>query len=122
VLFFDAVALPKAVHHDVSCLRTANSEYIWKNAVAFLPNTLRAGTRTLFSFQGAVALFSRGEEKPEMYRLKPEAPNHWDLSPVACGGLKPFSVTSTRTLITRLALESSKPSSARWDWLPQTVP
>ena len=62
------------------------------NAVAFLPNTLRAGTRTLFSFQGAVELFSRGEEKPEMYRLKPEAPNHWDVSPVACGGLKPFSV------------------------------
>ena len=28
VLFFDAVALPKAVHRDVSCLRTANSEYI----------------------------------------------------------------------------------------------
>jgi hypothetical protein len=78
VLFFDAVALPKAVHRDVSCLRTANSEYIWKNAVAFLPNTLRAGTRTLFSFQGAVELFSQGEEKPEMYRLKPEAPNHWD--------------------------------------------
>jgi hypothetical protein len=94
MLFFDAVALPKAVHRDVSCLRTANSEYIWNNAVAFLPNTLRVGTRTLFSFQGAVALFSRGEEKLEMYRLKPEAPNHWDLSPVACGGLKPFSVSS----------------------------
>ena len=83
---------PSAVHRDVSCLRTAHSEYIWKNAVAFLPNTLRAGTRTLFSFQGAVELFSRGEEEPEMYRLKPEAPNHWDVSPVACGGLKPFSV------------------------------
>jgi hypothetical protein len=93
-VFFDAVALPKAVHHDVSCLRTANSEYIWKNAVAFLPNTLRAGTRTLCSFQGAVALFSRVEEKPEMYRLKPEVPNHWDLRPVACGGLKPFSVNT----------------------------
>ena len=49
---------PSAVHRDVPCLRTAQSEYIWKNAVAFLPNTLRAGTRRLFSFQGAVALFS----------------------------------------------------------------
>ena len=28
-----------------------------------------------------------------MYRLKPEAPNNWDVRPVACGGLKPCSVT-----------------------------
>ena len=93
MLFFDAVALPKAVD-GTRAFAAANSEYIWKNTVAFLPNALRAGTRTLFSFQGAVALFSRGEEKPEMYRLKPEVPNHWDVRPVACGGLKPFSVNT----------------------------
>jgi hypothetical protein len=58
VLFSTLMHAPSAVHHDVSCLRTANSLYIWNNAVAFLPQALHLGTRTLFSFQGTRDLFS----------------------------------------------------------------
>ena len=28
----------------------------------------------------------------ETQGLKPQTPHHWDLSPVACGGLKPLRV------------------------------
>jgi hypothetical protein len=59
--------------------------YIWNNAVAFLPQALRLGTRTLFSFQGAIALFYPRESKPEMQGLKPtrNPPNHCHSSGVA---------------------------------------
>ena len=50
---------------------TANSLARWFNTVMFLPTALCRGTRTRFSYQGALYLFSQGCVKPVMQGLKP---------------------------------------------------
>jgi hypothetical protein len=75
-----------------SYLRTAQSVYIWNNAVAFLRMALRHATHTLFCFQGARCIFSQRNKKVETYGLKPGTPNCCLSRGAACGGLKPFSV------------------------------
>jgi hypothetical protein len=89
-----ALALPK----PVDWLPVASQEQIADtvvNAVTFLPQAIRLGTRTLLSFQGTTTLFSQRGKKVEIHErqgFKPQAPNHWDSSPVACDGLKPCNV------------------------------
>jgi hypothetical protein len=89
-----ALALPK----PVDWVPVATPEQIADtvvNAVTFLPQAIRLGTRTLLSFQGTTTLFSQRGKKVEIHErqgFKPQAPNHWDSSPVACGGLKPCNV------------------------------
>jgi hypothetical protein len=57
-LFLSAAALPKAVEWIPVPSQQHIAWYIWKNTVVFLPRALRYRTRTLFSFQGALYLFS----------------------------------------------------------------
>jgi hypothetical protein len=90
-LFFCRTTLPKAVDWvPVPSLRKIAHTVM--NAVAFLPQVLCLGTRTLFSFQGTTDIFSPRRRKVEIQRLKPYTPHHCHLSGMACGGLKPFSV------------------------------
>jgi hypothetical protein len=72
----------------------ANSLYIRNNTVVFLHLVLRQTTRTLFSSQGATAIFLLYRRKTVMQGLKPQSPHHCLLRGVACGGLKPCSVMS----------------------------
>ena len=55
----------------VRAFGTANSLARWFNTVVFLPTALCRGTRTRFSSQGALYLFSHGRVKPVMQGLKP---------------------------------------------------
>ena len=51
--------------------------------------------QALFSFQGTRGIFSQRRAKVEMHEMqgvKPGTPNYGGRDPVACGGLKPFSV------------------------------
>src|SRR6266566_2118862 len=74
---------------------SAKSLDIWKNTVVFFHLVLRQTTRTLFSSQGAPAIFFWYRRKTVMQGLKPQSPHHCLLRGVACGGLKPCSVTYT---------------------------
>src|SRR6266487_5660252 len=71
---------------------SAKSLDIWKNTVVFFHLVLRQTTRTLFSSQGAPAIFFWYRRKTVMQGLKPQSPHHCLLRGVACGGLKPCSV------------------------------
>ena len=77
---------------------------LW-HTVPFLPQALRLGTRTVFCFQGTTSLFFLNEGKAEIQGLKPQSPNHWVSRPVACGGLKPHTVTEFEDLYLEMQQE-----------------
>jgi hypothetical protein len=72
-----AALLPKAVDWLLVPSEQQIADYSLVNAVTFLPTVLHGGTRTLFSFQGATALFSQRRTKVEMQGLKPHTPDSW---------------------------------------------
>jgi hypothetical protein len=64
----------------------------WVYTVLFLPQALRLGTRTVFSFQGTRCIFFSERTKAVIQGLKPQSPYNCRSNGVACGGLKPSSV------------------------------